>query len=173
MVEQKSKEKKQPNLMKIVLLSTLLFGVILYFVSFIYSIVPVILDKCLRFAELDPLKLYAIFRYCFSLNLLSGLFIMTILPVFVFFIGVAVLSLTLKRRVPLFTAVLSTLIFCFIYQWFWSRALAADPDPLGAAMVFFILSPFLGGFSGIVSFLPMFFVENYFQKVKSKILKKS
>ncbi|MCK4667901.1 hypothetical protein KAU33_14190 [Candidatus Dependentiae bacterium] len=169
--EQKTKERKQPYLMKRALLSTLSFGVLLFIANFVHTIMLVIQKSYLKYAESDPAKFYKHLSHYYSLNYLSRHLIMFILPMIGFFIGIAALSFTLKRRVPVFTAVLSALFFCFIYQWFWAGA--TDPDPYGAAMLFFILSPLFGGFSGVVAFVPMFFIENYLIKSKSKTIEKS
>ena len=162
MEEPKTKEKENPNLMKRVLLSTLSFGVLLFIVYIVNDIISDIPYKCLTFAESDSAKFFQYLISIFSWDVLSFPLILTIRPLIGFFITIAVLSLTLKQRVPVATAVLSVLIFWLIYQQFWSRA--TDPDPYGAAMLFFIISPFIGGFSGVVAFLPMFFVENYLIK---------
>ncbi|MCK4667902.1 hypothetical protein KAU33_14195 [Candidatus Dependentiae bacterium] len=153
-------------LMKRVLFSTFSFCVLLFFVFFIHTIIRIVQDQYMKLAEPDLSQLYKFIIYSFSRNFLSGLFIMIILPVVGYFVGSAGLSFILKRRVPVFTAILSVIIFWLIRQWFWSGA--TDPDPYGAAIVFFILSPFIGGFSGAVAFVPLFFIENYLKKTERR-----
>ena len=173
MEEQKSKEKKQPNLMNRVLFSTFSFCVLLFFVFFVHTIIRNIPYKYLKLVESDPAKFFQYLVSFFSGYCLFGPYLLIILTMIGFLMSIAALSFTLKRRVPVFTAVLSVLIFWIIYQWLWAYALAADPDPYGAALVFFVLVPFIGAFSGVVAFVPMFFIENYLIKSKPKIIEKS
>ena len=154
------------HLMKRILFSTFSFCVLLFFVFFVHTIIRVVQDQYVKLAEPELSKLFIFILYSFSKNFLSGLFIMIILPVVGYFVGAAGLSLILKRRVPVFTAVLSVIIYGLIYQGFWAHS--TDTDPYGAAIVFFILSPFIGVFSGIAAFVPMLFIENYLIKTKEK-----
>ena len=166
MEEQKNKQNQQSYLMNKVLFSTLSFGVLLFLIYIVNDIIPNTPYKYLKLVESDPAKFFQYIISVCSWDFLSFPLILTILPMIGFFITIAALSLTLKQRVPVATAVLSVIIFWLIHQRFWFNAM--HQEPIAAILAFIIFVPFFGGFSGVVAFVPLFFIENYLKRSKEK-----